>query len=132
MRNRNWLIAVMAITAVLAMGLIAAGCGSSSDSTSTSSTAATTESSSTSADTSTTSSSGGATPDDVYNACIDAIKGTAAEAAGQSACEQARTAFEQCTTAAENSPAGSAQDTAVQLCQDAADAATQQLQQAGG
>ena len=95
MRNRKWLAAVATLSAV---ALIAAGCGSD-DSSST-----TTTVSDTSATTSTESSSSsqGSTPDDVYNACIDAIQGTPAETAGQSACQQAKTAFEQCTAQAEN------------------------------
>ena len=80
--------------------------------------------------TGTTTSVSGATPDDVYNACIDAIKGTAAESAGQQACSQARDAFQQCTTQASNQPEGTARDTAIKACQTAADKATSALKSA--
>ncbi len=59
------------------------------------------------------------------------IKGTPAEAAGETACAQARDAFEQCTTQAESAPEGNARDLAIQACQNAADQATQALQAAG-
>jgi hypothetical protein len=128
MRNVKWMIL---LAAVLACGLIAAGCGGS-DST-TSSTAADTSTGATTGDSSTTetTSGGGATADDVYNACLDVIKGTAAETAGQTACAQARDAFEQCASQAESTPEGSGRDLAIQACQDAADQATQALQAAG-
>ena len=77
---------ILLIAGVLAVGLLAAGCGSSDDSSTTevtepTSTATTTESTSTdttSTDTTTTDTtvtSGGASADDVYNACVDAISG---------------------------------------------------------
>jgi hypothetical protein len=71
------------------------------------------------------------TPDDVVNACMDVIKGTPAEAAGQSACEQAGQAFEQCTQQAESIDDSAGHDAAVQACQDAADQAVAALQAAG-
>ena len=114
MRNYQWLLAGLALVAA---GLIA-GCGGSSSSTSTGEV------------TGTTTSVSGATPDDVYNACIDAIKGTAAESAGQQACSQARDAFQQCTTQASNAPEGTARDQALKACQDAADKATSALKSA--
>ena len=136
MRNAKWLVLLVG---VLACGLIAAGCGDDED---TSSTVATPESTSTTSDdtgdeTSTTSddsgddSSGGNTPDDVFNACMDVIAGTPAEAAGQSACESARDAFEQCTSQAESIGDSSGQDLAVQACQDAADQAVAALEASG-
>jgi hypothetical protein len=129
---------------LLACGLLAAGCGSD-DSTSTaavSSTEATTSSADTSTteattsdDTSTTedttsddtSSSGGTTPDDVYQACLDAISGTAAEDAAKPSCDQAKAAFEQCAQQA----ASAGGDAATAICQSAADEAIKQLQAAG-
>jgi hypothetical protein len=117
MHHGKWLLA---LTAVIVSGLIA-GCGSS-DSSSTSSTAATGGSAST-----TSASTSGSTPDDVYNACIDALSGTAAESTGKTACAQARTAFQQCSEQAGNLPDGSQRDTAVQACQDAADKTTAAL-----
>ncbi len=128
MRERKGLIVLLGL---LACGLIAAGCGDD-DSSSSADTSTSTES--TSADTSTTAaeSSEGATPDDVYNACIDAIEGTPAESVGQSGCEQVRTAFEQCAKQAESTPEGTARDAAIAGCQHAADATTSALQAGSG
>ncbi len=131
MRNAKWLIAVVAL---MACGLIAAGCGDDDETTSAADTA--TEATDTTADETTsedtdTSDSDFATPDDVYNACIDVIEGTAAESAGQTACEQARDAFEQCAQQAESTPEGEGRDLAIQACQTAAEQATEALQAAG-
>ena len=63
------------------------------------------------------SSGGSATADDVYNACIDAIKGAAA---GKSTCATARDAFTQCAASAA-SAGGLAESTALNACQTAAD-----------
>ena|SRR5689334_13688128 len=127
MRNYQWLLAGLALVAA---GLIA-GCGGSS-STTTGAVTGTVSGPNGSATVtgSTTTSVSGATPDDVYNACLDAIKGTAAESAGQTACQQAKTAFEQCTTQAENAPEGTARNTAIKACQTAADKATSALKNA--
>src|SRR5580765_5052267 len=94
--------------AVLVSFGLFAGCGGD-DSSDSSSTAATTTTEDTSSG---GTSSGGATPDDVYNACIDAISGTPAEAAGKAGCQAAKDAFEQCTQQA-SSLSGSEADTAV-------------------
>jgi hypothetical protein len=72
--------------------------------------------------------SGQATPDDVYRACLDAIGGTVSEKASQTACTPVRDAFQQCTTAASNAPEGSARDTALKACREAANRATAELQ----
>jgi hypothetical protein len=123
MHHRKWLFG---LTALIAVGLMA-GCGSSgSSSTSTSSTAA----SGSSSTTTTSIASGSATPDDVYQACLNAIKGTAAEKAGQAGCAQARDGFQQCMTQASNAPEGTARDTALKACQQAADQATAALNSA--
>jgi hypothetical protein len=116
---------------LLACGLIAAGCGSDDSSSSSSTSAETTTTEATVSSTTTSDTGGGSTPDDVYNACIDAIEGTVAEQAGQAGCEGARTAFETCTQQAENAPEGTARDTAVAACQKAADATTAALQSGG-
>jgi hypothetical protein len=125
----KWLIA---LSAVMASGLIAAGCGDDDESTTAVET--TTAAEETTAEDTTASEdsddSSGSTPDDVYNACIGVIEGTPAEAAGQTACEQARDAFEQCLTQAEATPE-EGRDLAIQACQDAADQATQALEAAG-
>ena len=128
MRNYQWLLAGLA---VVAAGLIA-GCGGSSSSSSTGAVTGTVSGPNGSATVTgtTTSASGQATPTDVYNACLDAIKGTAAESAGQQACSQARAAFEQCSTQASNAPEGTARDQALKACQDAANKATAALKSA--
>jgi hypothetical protein len=132
MRNLKWLAALVA---VLAVGLIAAGCGGDDDettaatvteATTTTEDEATTEDETTSEDT----SAEGSTPDDVYNACIDVIEGTPAEEASKPACEQARDAFQQCLDQAD-AAGGDAGDTAAQLCQDAADQTIDTLKTAG-
>src|SRR3954465_2814679 len=129
MRNAKWAIALVAL---MAMGLIAAGCGDDDDSTSADTTATeatSSEDTTASGDTtSDTSASDLASPDDVYNACLDVIKGTAAESAGQTACQQARDAFEQCTQQAEATPEGEGRDLAISACQQAAEQATEALQ----
>jgi hypothetical protein len=122
MKNYVWLPACVAIVAAA----LVAGCGGGGSTTS--APAATEVTPATNTGSSTTEVSG-ATPDDVYNACLDAISGTAAEQAGQAGCAQARDAFEQCQTAAENA-SGSAQETAMKACQDAADKATAALKAA--
>ena len=58
---------------------------------------------------------------------MDVIEGTPAEAQAEAACEQARTAFEQCAEQAE-SLEDAARDTAVAACQDAADQAISVLE----
>ncbi len=127
MRNCQWLLAGLALVAA---GLIA-GCGGSSSS-STGAVTGTVSGPNGSATVTgtTTSASGQATPTDVYNACLDAVKGTAAESAGQQACARARDAFEQCTTQASNQPEGAARNTALKACQEAANQATAALKSA--
>ena len=117
MHNRKWLPAFIALLAVALLGL--AGCGGGDDTTTTTPAAGDTAT--------TTGASEGATPDDVYQACLDALEGTAAEGASESACAQTRDAFEECTTQASNAPEGTARDAALQACQDAADRATDAL-----
>jgi cytoskeletal protein RodZ len=140
MRNR-WIILMVGL---LACGLLAAGCGGDDSSTTpaatteatttsedTSSTEATTsEDTSTTEDSTSADTSGGTTPDDVYQACLDAISGTAAEDAAKPSCDQAKAAFEQCAQQAA-SAGGDAGDTATAICQSAADEAIKQLQAAG-
>jgi hypothetical protein len=122
MRNVKWLAA---LAAILALGLIAAGCGGDDDETTSAApaTEATTAAEDTTAEETTTAEdtgSEGSTPEDVYNACIDAIEGTPVEETSKPACEQARDAFQQCIDSAD-AAGGSAGDAAAQLCQDAAD-----------
>jgi hypothetical protein len=118
MKSYKWLAACLAL---LAAGLVA-GCGGGGTTTITAGETATGSTS--------TAASGQASPDDVYQACLDAVQGTAAEQAGQSACAKARDAFEQCTTQASNAPEGSARDAALKACQKAADKATAALKSA--
>ncbi|CAN5284315.1 hypothetical protein BH23ACT9_BH23ACT9_03590 [soil metagenome] len=68
----------------------------------------------------------GVDPQAVFQACLDAIAGTDAEAAGEAGCEVARDAFQTCL---DQSAAleGDARQTALDSCQQAADAAVQAL-----
>ncbi len=131
MRKNAWILLVVG---VLAVGVLAAGCGGSDDTSTTDVTVEDSDASTTvsgdETSMSTDDSSGSASADDVYNACIDAISGTPAEAAGETACAQARDAFEQCATQAE-SAGGDAGQTALGICQQAADQAVKSLQAAG-
>jgi hypothetical protein len=141
MRNTKW---IALLVGLIACGLIAAGCGSSDDSSSSSSTEATTSTESTatdttatdttstestSTDTTSTDTSGENTPEDVYNACLDVIEGTPAEAAAKPSCVQARDAFQECLDQANQ--AGDQKEAALKICQDAADQAIATLQSAG-
>ncbi len=138
MRSKNLLVL---LAVVLSFGLIAAGCGDDDSTSSTSAETTATESTTaedtdatteetTSDDTSSDSSS--IDSEGVYNACVDAISGTPAEAAGETACAQARDAFEQCATQAESLPEdNAARDDAIAICQDAADQAIKSLEAAG-
>ena len=128
MRKNVW---ILAITGVLALGLLAAGCGSDDESTTSVSvddTAASTtvsgDDTSVTAEDTSTADSGGVDTDEFLNECNDAVAGTPAEAAGQSACWQAADALEQCAGAAND-------DAAIAICQKAADEAVKQLQAAG-
>ncbi|GIK78147.1 MAG: hypothetical protein KJ006_03660 [Thermoleophilia bacterium] len=122
------LIALGALT----LGLLAAGCGGDDETGATDATTAATTTT-TAATTTTTGDASveGASSEDVYNACIDAIEGTAAEQIGQTACEQARDAFEQCAKEAEQA-GGDAAETALGICQQAADQAVKSLQASAG
>src|SRR6478672_9341602 len=109
-------ISILAITGVLALGLLAAGCGSDDSSTTSVSaddTAASTTVSGSDTSVTATSDSGGVDTDAFLNECNDAVAGTPAEAAGQSACQQAANALEQCAGAAND-------DAAIAICQKAA------------
>lgn len=123
--NRRWLVVLVAL---VAMALVT-GCGSSS-SDSSSSTAASGNGGSSSSGSSGSSSSGAASSTDVYNACIDAISGTPAEAAGKPGCQAAKDAFDQCSQQS-SSLSGSAKTTALNVCQDAANKAVDALKAAG-
>lgn len=133
MKNSKWMFLLLG---VLASGLIAAGCGddeeASSDAPATEATSEDTGSD-TEATTDETSSddSGSVDSEGVYTACTDAIAGTPAEDAGQTACEQARDAFEQCASSSESVPDDQA-EAALKVCQDAADQAIQALTAAQG
>ncbi len=125
MSKKFWLAAV----ALLATGLIAAGCGDDDEEAATSDAPATEESSEATSESEGSSSSEGSTAADVQAACEDAIAGTPGEEAGQPACEAAADAFEQCAAQAEDVPDESgARETAIQACQDAADQAVAALE----
>jgi hypothetical protein len=114
MKNYIWLSACVAIAAA---GLVAGCGGGGSTTTPTTPSVATTPSVSTST---TTGASGEATPDDVYNACLDALKDVSNQQVVQRGCASARDAFEQCSTQASNAPQGPARDAAIKACQQAA------------
>jgi len=114
MKNYIWLPVCVAI----AVAALVAGCGGGgSTTTPTTPSVATTPSDSTST---TTEASGGATPDDVFNACLDALKDVSNQQVVQQGCTSARDAFEQCSTQAANAPQGAARDAALKACQEAA------------
>jgi hypothetical protein len=119
MRIGKWMLALIAL---LACGLIAAGCGDDDDSSS---------SSSSTTSTSSDSGSSGSSSEDVLKACQDAIAGTAAEAAGEQGCQAAADAFAKCAEEADKLSESAAKDTAVQACQKTADAAVAALKSAG-
>jgi hypothetical protein len=119
MKSYRWLAACLAILAAA----VVAGCGGGGSTT-------VTAGEDTTSSTTTTAGSGQATPEDVYQSCLDAVQGTVAEQAGQSACAKARDAFEQCTTQASNVSEGSARDAALKACQKAANKATAALKSA--
>ena len=106
--------------ALLAGAALAAGCGGDD---------ATTASG---AETATTSTTEGATADDVYEACLDAIQqGPAAGAIGEAGCRRARDAFSECLQRAADASDATAREAAVTACQQTAKAATSAIQ-AGG
>lgn len=122
------------VLGALALGVVAAGCGDDDETSPTEATTATTTTATgdtTAEETTTTGSDEGASSEDVYNACIDAIEGTAAEEVGQTACEQARDAFDQCAKQAEKA-GGQAATTALGICQQAADQAVESLESSTG
>jgi len=127
MRISKWMLALIAL---LACGLIAAGCGDDDEDSSSSDEPATEESSDSGSDDS--SSTEGSTPDDVLAACEEVIEGTAAEDAGQAGCQAAADAFEQCLAQAEDIGNDGARETALGACQDAADQAVAALKAAPG
>ncbi len=126
MNIRNWLVALVAVAALA----LIAGCGSDSSSSSSTPASTTSSSGSDSSSTSSSSSSGNQTPEDVYNACIDAISGTPAEAAGKPGCQAAENAFKQCADQA-GSLSSTAKAAALTACQSAANKAVAALKSAG-
>jgi hypothetical protein len=120
MRNYQWLVAGLALVAA---GLIA-GCGGGGGTTGEVTGTVSGPNGSATVTGTTTSASDNATPDDVYNACLDAIQGTAAESVAKQGCAQARDAFEQCSQQAQGQPV------AEKACQDAANKATAALKSA--
>lgn len=127
MRNTKWLALLVGLFAV---GLIAVGCGDDSSTSSTPATSSEESTSDTSSEDTSSSDSGSVDAEGVYNACIDVIEGTPAEETAKTACEQARTGFEQCAQQAE-AAGGSAAEAALKICQDAADQTIAALQSSG-
>jgi hypothetical protein len=131
MKNYMWLSACLAL--VIA-GLVA-GCGGGDGTTAAPVTSGSDTSASDTASTTTTSTSteasGDATPDDVYNACLDALNNVGSEQFVQQGCANVRDAFEQCMTQASNAPEGSVREQALQACQDAANKTVDGLEAQG-
>jgi len=120
MKNYMWLSACLALVAAA----LVAGCGgggsSSTSAPATTATGSASTSSSSTTEATTTEASGDSTPEDVYNACIDALSDVGNDQVVQQGCSQARDAFEQCSTQASNAPEGSAREAALKACQHAA------------
>jgi len=123
------------IAGVLALGLLAAGCGGSDETSTTVSvdtttlqttdtTASETTDTTTTETTDTTSTSGGVDTSAFLDECTKTAQGTAVESIAQQTCQQAADALEQCAGQANN-------DAAIQACQQVADEAVKQLQAAG-
>lgn len=113
--------------------LVVAGCGGGGSTTAATAggSVATTTPTSTSTSTTSTEASGNATPDDVYNSCLNALKDVGSEQFVQQGCANVRDAFEQCMTQASNAPEGSVRDQALQACQDAANKTVDGLEAQG-
>jgi hypothetical protein len=128
---RNWLFALMAL---MACGLIAAGCGDddddSGDTTATTTAAeettddGTEETDTEDSDTDAT----GSTPDDVYNACKDALEEVGADEFVETGCAGARDVFEQCIAQAEEIPDDATREQVLEDCQLAADETVEGLE----
>lgn len=120
------------LLAILASGLIAAGCG---DDESTSGETAASEAATAAEQASTGSAEqagpGSGTVDAVYEACLDVAEGTPGGQAATSSCEMARDAFEQCVSAAESTPDDAAREDALAICEQAATEALDQFEAAG-
>jgi hypothetical protein len=114
--------------ALLALGLLASGCGGETTTVTVGPSTTSTSGSSTSSASTTAS---GTTPESVYNDCIDAINGTPAESTGQRTCEQTRDVLEQCIQQAQSVPQA-AQASAIRLCDSAAQQAIDALKASGG
>ena len=129
MRIAKWMLALMAL---LACGLIAVGCGDDDDDSSSSDEPATEESSDSSSDDSSDDSSSTSVDADAFLAeCEDTFAGTPGEDAAASACQQAADTLESCGKQAEAAGADDeAVESAVAICQDAADQALEQLEAA--
>lgn len=117
---------ILFVIGLLSIGALAvAGCG---DDDSTSDTTATVESTEATTDATVTEgdAAGGASPDDVYSDCTAAAEGTPAESTAETACGQARDAFQECIDQAATLD-GDAKEQALAACQSAADQAIEQL-----
>ena len=133
MKRRRQLIGFAAIAAVaLTAGCGGGGGGSTTVTVSTPTATGSTPTTSTTSTTSTSTEAGQATPDDVYRACVNAVKGSVSDSTVQTACAQARDAFQQCLQGAQNAPEGTVRNQALRACQAAANKATAQLKSSGG
>lgn len=134
MRTHRWILALIGL---LAVGLLATGCGGDDETTTTTDPAAaglsesTDSTAMTDSTVTTDSSDSGASAEDVYNACVDALKGVTNESIAGGQCETVRAAFEQCAkSAAAGGDAGA--EVGLQVCQQAADKAVDLMNTAGG
>lgn len=127
MKNYIWLPACLA----LVMAGLVAGCGGGGSDTTAATSASDTAATATTSTSTSTEASGDATPDDVYNACLDALKSVGSQDFVQQSCGNVRDAFEQCMTQASNAPEGSVRDQALQACQDAANKTVDGLEAQG-
>lgn len=125
MRTQRWMLALIGL---LAVGLLAAGCGGDDDETTSSESSTPTEMT----NETTEATADGASAEDVYNACVDAVEGAGVEDQVMPQCEQARDAFEECANQAGNAGNDQAAELALQICQQAADQAVKSLEAAGG
>ena len=131
MRITRWLLALMAL---LACGLIAAGCGDDDDESS-SDEPATEESSDATSDESSedsSSSDSAVDVDEFLSSCQEAFEGQPGEEIAADGCQQAADALEQCADAAEASGDDAAIESAVKACQETADQAVAALEASSG